>query len=133
MEPFQPGRASTFGADGGEIWTRPNPLLTDVWHIFEYALTFDGYRYAHEHFAEPRHRPDSTDACGNLANRKAAEFRSTGWWGGTFEELRCCLFFEQRRWRHFGDEPQGDALAMIQALHQAICERWDESAAGRTT
>jgi len=45
-------------------------------------------------------------------------------WEGTFEELRCCLFFEQRRWRHYGYDPEGKDLAAIVALHSEICTRW---------
>ncbi|MEY4182682.1 MAG: hypothetical protein RLZZ217_1308 [Planctomycetota bacterium] len=43
-------------------------------------------------------------------------------------DLRACLFFEQRRWRHFGDEPDAEAMADIRGLVEAIRER---VAAGR--
>jgi hypothetical protein len=32
------------------------------------------------------------------------------------EKLRIALFFEQRRWRHFGDVPEGADLSYISAL-----------------
>ena len=34
--------------------------------------------------------------------------------------LRIALFFEQRRWRHFGEVAEGDDLAYIRALVDAI-------------
>jgi hypothetical protein len=114
--PFEPSEWQRYPDGGGNMWTRPNPTLTDIRHIFEYALTFDGYEYAKAHFALE---------CGDLANARAAVFQTTGQWPGTFEELRCCLFFEQRRWRHFGEEPTGDNLQKLRALHTAICARWD--------
>jgi hypothetical protein len=33
-----------------DIYRRPNPSLEKIAHIFEYALTVDGYQYAQEHF-----------------------------------------------------------------------------------
>ena len=48
--------------------------------------------------------------CGDLANERLSIFEKTAVWEGSFEQLRCCLFFEQRRWRHFGIDPEGNAL-----------------------
>ena len=102
-----------------DMWTRPSPALEDWQAISEYALTVDGYTYAQEH--------DVGDI-GDLANSRLGEYRKTGKWHGTFEELRLCLFFEQRRWRHFGEVPDADNLQAIQALYEAICEAWDREA-----
>jgi hypothetical protein len=38
----------------------------------------------------------------------------------TLHELRGCLFFEQRRWHHFGEEPHGRGAEYIWALLDAI-------------
>lgn len=38
----------------------------------------------------------------------------------SLEECRVCLFFEQRRWRHFGEDPEGDDLAYIRGLVRRI-------------
>jgi len=46
-------------------------------------------------------------------------------WEGSFEELRCCLFFEQRRFHHYGKGPEGEDGEAIRLLYQTICERWD--------
>ncbi len=41
----------------------------------------------------------------------------------TLAELRTCLFFEQRRWRHYGENPDEVALSEIRKLVDAIRER----------
>jgi len=64
--------------------------------IARFALTFDGYAYW-----------GSSEGCAWEANERRH---------GTLAELRTCLFFEQRRWRHFGDEPDRDALNYMQSL-----------------
>ena len=58
--------------------------------------------------------------CANLANARLAEYRQSGQWRGNSLELWLCLFFEQRRWRHFGESPEGDDLATMQALYAAL-------------
>jgi hypothetical protein len=100
----------------GEMWVRPNPEISRIGEIFYYALTVGGYHYAREHFDVE---------CGDLANQRLQQYRETGKWEGSFEELRCCLFFEQRRYHHFGRGPEGEAGKAIQALYRAICEQWD--------
>jgi len=67
--------------------------------IDRFALTFDGYA-AFDTAAEPH-------GCGDLANSRQAN---------TLTELRASLFFEQRRWRHFGESPEGLDLIYIQSL-----------------
>ena len=56
---------------------------------------------------------------GDLANRKLEASERSGIWQGSYEELRCCLFFEQMRWHHFGTDPAGDQLINIHALFLA--------------
>ena len=56
--------------------------------------------------------------------------KRSGIWQGSFEELRCCLFYERRRWRHSGTDPVGDQLIGLQALFLAIAQRWDIEAGG---
>jgi len=38
----------------------------------------------------------------------------------TLSEARACLFFEQRRWRHFGEEPDANAMEYVRSLLGAI-------------
>ena len=35
-------------------------------------------------------------------------------------DLRVCLFFEQRRWHHFGSHPDDEAMAYIRELLDRI-------------
>ena len=43
--------------------------------------------------------------------------------GLTLDELRACLFFDQRAWRHFGEDPDDDGMEYIRALLTAIRSR----------
>ena len=98
------------------MWLKPNTDVGDILSIWDYALSVNGYQYATENLGLE---------CGDLANRKLEIFERSGIWQGSFEELRCCLFYEQRRWRHFGTDPTGDQLMGLQALFLAISEGWD--------
>lgn len=63
------------------------------WHtIQEFALTFDGYGLH-----------GSFEKCAEIANSRRHE---------TIGDLRTCLFFEQRRWRHFGEAPNEEAIGL---------------------
>jgi hypothetical protein len=73
--------------------------------ISTFALTFDGYG-VHGSFEE----------CAEIAQARRTE---------SLTDLRTCLFFEQRRWRHFGEVPDGDAMVYIQALLKQIRQRID--------
>jgi hypothetical protein len=97
-------------------WLKPTPDVGDITQIWQYAITVDGYKYAKEHWKIE---------CADLANSRLEKYNETGKWEGSFEELRCCLFFEQRRYRHFGDDPKGKDLDTILALYQAIINRWN--------
>lgn len=83
------------------------PTVDDDWEKF--ALQFNAY----EHWG-------SFDTCADLANRVLAEFGHTGELPTDPVQLRTALFFEQRRWRHFGWEPEGEDRTYIQALLDAI-------------
>lgn len=73
------------------------PAKWDDWNQF--ALTFNGYEaLGHEQ-------------CARLANQKSPK---------TLTEYRACLFFEARRWRHFGQPPDEEAHAYIQSLLEGI-------------
>ena len=57
----------------------------DLENLLRFALSFDGYR----------HR-GSFSRCAEIANARDH---------GSLDKLRTCLFFEARRWHHFGDSP----------------------------
>ena len=68
--------------------------------IGKLALTFDGYEYW-----------GSFEKCAEIANAQL---------DSTLIDLRTCLFFEQRRYRHFGSEPQGEDLEYIKSIVRKI-------------
>ncbi len=63
----------------------------DWYDISMFALQFDGYKDC-----------GSFESCAAIANAGR---------DNTLTELRTCLFFEQRRWRHLGESP--DAASMV--------------------
>ena len=46
-----------------------------------------------------------------------------GVWRGTARELWLCLFFEHRRWRHFGEYPKGNDLKLLDDLCRVLREQ----------
>lgn len=71
--------------------------------LIKFAHTFDGYQ-----------RWGSFERCAEIGN--AQDHTS-------IDKLRTCLFFEARRWRHFGDDPDDEALEYWRTLIAAIRER----------
>jgi hypothetical protein len=82
---------------------RLSDVPKDAKHWGEFALTFDGYEQ-HGGFA----------GCAAIANKRKPK---------TLTEFRTCLFFEQRRHRHFGTEPEREAMAYIKSLLEGIRDR----------
>ena len=72
-------------------------------NIARFALTFNGYKHH-----------GSFDKCAEIANNHHAD---------TWTELRTCLFFEQRRWPHFGETPDEDTVQYIRELVQNIRQK----------
>jgi hypothetical protein len=71
--------------------------------IVKFAHTFDGDRHW-----------GSRTACAKIANERRHE---------TLTDLRTCLFFEQRRWNHYGRAPDLLAMDYIRDLLREIRER----------
>jgi hypothetical protein len=83
------------------------------WHaVGRFALSFNGYEWW-----------GSFGQCAEVANRNLEAFRERGALPDTLVELRTCLFFEQRRWRHFGLDPDEGARRYIGALLDRIREK----------
>src|SRR5258708_1918094 len=61
--------------------------------ISKFALTFNGYKAW-----------GSFEKCAEIANQERHS---------SLTELRTCLFFEDRRWHHYGDEPDAEAMQYI--------------------
>lgn len=92
------------------IYTRPDPSRKgDIDYVLGYAVNFDGYAYAHEHGINIE----------SLANDRLHRWQHCGEWKGTFEEMRLCLFVEQRLDRHVGRDPEIEAW--ILDLYRSIC------------
>lgn len=68
--------------------------------LIQFAHTFDGFRYA-----------GSFEACADIANNR--QFGSIG-------DIRAALFFEARRWRHYRDDPNDEALRHWRSLVEMI-------------
>ena len=88
----------------------PGPEVSWL-EINRFALTIDGYA-----------RCGGFEGCAEIGNGVAAEFRKSRVLSWDLSTLRLALFFEQRRWRHFGDEPEGSDLEYIKALVARITE-----------
>lgn len=54
------------------------------------------------------------------ANERAEEAAQTGSWRGTAIELWLCSFYEHRRWRHFGCEPEGQDRELAACLWRQL-------------
>jgi len=115
--PFDPASSQWGDPDElGEMWTRPNPDLHDLHDIMRYALTVGGYAYAQQYMGRE---------CDEVVRAVEERRREKGKWEGSFEELRCALFAQQRAWHHWGYTPEGEWTAEVQALYRAVCSQWD--------
>lgn len=72
--------------------------------IMAFGATFHGYEYW-----------GSFEECAKIANNKQQN---------TITELRTCLFFEGRRWRHFGETPNEEAQKYWRDLVRKIREKY---------
>ena len=82
------------------------------YEIGSFALTFNGYEFH-----------GSLDACGEIANHWLKTYETDGALPETLTDLRTCLFFEQRRWRHYGYDPDEETMLYIRALVAAILKK----------
>jgi hypothetical protein len=118
-EPYPRSGREFFFEEQEEMWVRPDPAIETWDDMMRYALTVNGYDYSEKQWGIE---------AGEFANAKGAEYGRTGIWRGAFEELRVCLFFEQRRYHHFGRGPEGREWPALQALYRAICAAWEREA-----
>jgi hypothetical protein len=87
------------------------PPVTASWDtIVSFAQAIDGYRAIGQ------------KECAQLCNRVKSELsrNPVSVQMLSLTELRSCLFFEQRRFNHFGHEPLGADRIFINTLLQAI-------------
>ena len=77
--------------------------------ILPFALTFDGY----EHWG-------NFDKCREIAKAGIATYRDKQPFSQSLTDLRTCLFYEARRWRHLEKDPNKSGMDYIHALLDAI-------------
>ncbi len=77
--------------------------------IDRFALSFDGYSYW-----------GSFEKCAEIGNASAENWKEKKVLPNSLTELRTCLFFEQRRWRHFDKHPDSETIDYIHVLVDAI-------------
>jgi len=92
------------------------PLPHAGWQeIGRFALSFNGYEWW-----------GSFQRCAEVANLAAETYRESGGLPESLTDLRTCLFFEQRRWRHFGLDPDEEAMnyigALVEEIRNRVCE-----------
>jgi hypothetical protein len=73
--------------------------------IWQFALTYNGYD-----------RHGGSPGAAAIGNDAAARWADTGELPEDLATARCALFFEQRRYRHFGTDPQGTKATYIHSL-----------------
>jgi len=70
-----------------------------------FALSYNGYE-----------EMGTTRRCGRIANQSIQRWRETRKLPPTIEEVRACLFFEQRRWHHYGYGFDEETLTYLREL-----------------
>ena len=90
---------STRSLHGSDLPSRNARWLT----IAQFALTFDGYGHW-----------GSFKRCAAIANQRRHR---------TLNELRTCLFFEQRRWHHLAINPDRKTMHYIRGLIEELRTR----------
>src|SRR5208283_4299992 len=76
------------------------PIVGNQWDqsLFQFAMSFDGYSFMES---------PGTAKLGAIANRAMRTYEQEKSLPQTLSELRACLFFEGRRWRHVGSAVGG--------------------------
>jgi hypothetical protein len=64
--------------------------------------------------------PEDREVCRELASDSFSRWRRTGDVPRRLEELRACLWFEQRRWRFLGREPDSEGMRYAGVLIRAM-------------
>lgn len=88
----------------------PQADSTDWSTIARFALTYDAYENL-----------GSFERVAVIANNSLRHWRATGQLPESLTNMRVCIFFEQkRRWRHFGEQPDKEAMVYIAATLAAL-------------
>jgi hypothetical protein len=77
----------------------PSPVAN--WEVIsDFAVSYDGYKAC-----------GSLEACAEIANAKKHD---------SLENLRICLFYEQRKWRWNDENPDVEAMIYIRSILEKI-------------
>lgn len=95
------------GVAAGNFNAMPDPFLWE--ESARLAHLVNGYDIA-----------GSFEALSAFANGRTEQARLSGKWEGDALELWLCLFFEHRRWRHFGTKPEGEELQLLDRLCETL-------------
>jgi hypothetical protein len=91
------------------VSTLPLPIADEALNLDEVPRPDEPWptiqRFAHTFHAYDRH--GSFAACAAIAGARRRE---------SLSDLRTCLFFEVRRWHHFGKDPDERAASYIRSL-----------------
>jgi hypothetical protein len=87
----------------GQLRVHGIPDRGDPWEaVSSFSLSYDGYAY--------------WDDVSELATRRIRGWTRDRTLPASIDEVRACLFYEQRRWHHFGEEPNGRGALYFWAL-----------------
>ena len=102
-----PGAFSARAVPDAALTAEGVPGSRDGWdEVFDFALSYDGHAY--------------WDGLSHLAARVHAAWTRDESLPGDLGQLRACLFHEQRRWHHLGNEPMDRSARYIRALVESI-------------
>jgi hypothetical protein len=83
------------------------PQRREMWDaVSAFSLSYDGYAYWND-------LPE-------LAARSVSGWTRNHTLPSSIDEIRGCLFYEQRRWHHFGEDPHGRSAEYVWALLDAL-------------
>ncbi len=86
------------------------PNLHASWKKIEpFALTFDGYKHW-----------GSFKKCREVAEEGVKSYRGKLEFTQSLTDLRTCLFFESRRWKHYEKAPSKKGMEYVHILVEAI-------------
>ncbi|MHB8778213.1 MAG: hypothetical protein ACYC6R_10690 [Anaerolineales bacterium] len=80
--------------------------------IESFALTYNGYT-----------QRGSFKKCREVAKQGIGQYKENKELNQSLTDLRTCLFFEARRWKHFEKTPNKNGLNYVHALVEAIRTR----------
>jgi hypothetical protein len=97
------GDFSSCAVPNAQLRVHGIPDRGDTWDaVSSFSLSYDGYAY--------------WDDVSELATRRIRSWTRQHTLPTSIDEVRACLFYEQRRWHHFGEDPNGRGEKYVWAL-----------------